>query len=147
MKKLLQNFLLVILFFLTISAVFALFSQPFEKKKEISLTQLVEDISQEKIKKITVSGNSIVILYKDDSKATAKKEIEAGLSETLVNLGVSQEKLKKAEIETKEEKGLLFWLGPISMILLPFLLFIVFFWFIFRQARVGAMQAFDFTKA
>jgi len=147
MKKLLQNFLLIILFFLFVSAVFALFSQPFEKIEEISLSQLIQDINQEKIKKITVAGNNVDILYRDDTKAKTKKEIESSLSETLMNLGIDQEKLKQIEVETKEDRGLLFWLGPISLLLFPLLLFAFFFWFIFRQAKTGAMQAFDFTRA
>lgn len=149
MRKLLQNFLLVILFFIFISAVFALFSQPFEKIPEISLTQLIDDINQEKIKKLTVIGNKVDIVYKDGLKAETKKEIEADLSDTLINLGVEQEKLKpdKIEIEIKEDRGFFFWLGPISIFLLPLLLFGFFFFFIFRQAKTGAMQAFDFTRA
>lgn len=148
MRKLFQNFLWIILIFVFISAVFTLFVQPFEKKEEVSLSQLIEDINQEKIKKITVIGNNVSILYKDgDLKAETKKEIGSDLSGTLINLGVNQEKLAKVEIEIKEDRGILFWLGPISIFLFPLLLFLFFFWFIFRQAKTGAMQAFDFTKA
>ena len=147
MRKLLQNFILIILIFVFISAIFTLFTQPFKKIEEISLSQLIQKINQEKVKKITIVGNKVDILYNDDSEAITKKEIDAGLSDTLVNLGVSPEKLSKFEIEIKEDRGLFFWLGPISIFLLPLLLFLVFFWFIFRQAKTGAMQAFDFTKA
>src|SRR4030042_25859 len=42
---------------------------------------------------------------------------------------------------------LFFLLGPISIIVLPLLLFFFFFWFILRQAKIGTMQAFDFTRA
>ena len=50
-------------------------------------------------------------------------------------------------IETKEAGGTWTWLGPILFAVLPLLLFGFFFWMIFRQAKTGAMQAFDFTKA
>ena len=135
------------LIFLVISGVFTLFSQPFEKEKELSITQLVEEINQEKIKKITVSGNELSILYQDDSKARSRKEVEAALSESLINYGVDIEKLRKVEIETKKEGGVLTWLGPLFIWILPLLLFGFFFWIIFRQARSGVTQAFDFTKA
>ena len=147
MKNLAKNFIFILLIFLAISAIFALFSQPFEKEKELSLTQLVSEINQEKIKKITVSGNELQIVYQDDSKAKSRKETEAALSESLTNYGVDKEKLAKVEIETKEAGGTWTWLGPVLFAILPLILFGLFFWMIFRQARGSAMQAFDFTKA
>jgi cell division protease FtsH len=41
------------------------------------------------------------------------------------------------------------WLGFLSLISIvaPLLLFGIFIWFMFRQSKAGAMQAFDFTKA
>jgi len=147
MKNLAKNFIFILLIFLVISAIFALFSQPFEKEKTLAITQLVEEINQEKIKKITVSGNELQIVYQDDSKAKSRKETEAALSQSLINYGVDKAKLAKVEIVTKEAGGTWTWLGPVLMLLFPLLLFGLFFWMIFRQARGSAMQAFDFTKA
>ena len=142
-----KNFLVILLIFLVISAVFALFFKPFEEKKELSLTQLVREINQEEIKKITVSGNELSIVYHDETKAKSRKETEVALSESLINYGVDKEKLAKVGIEIKEVGRVWNWLGPVLFLTLPLLLFILFFWFIFRQARTGATQAFDFTKA
>jgi len=147
MKYLVKNFVFILLIFLIISAVFALFSQPFKKGKEISLSQLVEEINQEKIKKITVSGSELSILYQDETTVKSRKETESSLSESLMNLGIDLGKLKKVEIETKKEQGTWLWLGPVLIFVLPLLLFGLFFWMIFRQAKAGATQAFSFTKA
>ncbi|MCK4520879.1 ATP-dependent zinc metalloprotease FtsH [Candidatus Parcubacteria bacterium] len=147
MKNISKNILFIFLIFLTISAIFALFSQPFEEKTEISLTQLVKDIGDEKIAEIIVSGNEISITYLDNAKAETRKETEIALSDTLLNYGLSEEKINKANIAVKKEGGFLFWLGPISILILPLLFFLLFFWLIFRQAKTGAMQAFDFGKA
>ena len=76
MKNLAKNFILILLIFLVISAVFTLFQQPFKKEKELSLTQLVEEINEGKIKKITVSGNELEIIYQDDSKANPEKKLK-----------------------------------------------------------------------
>ncbi|MCH8741402.1 ATP-dependent zinc metalloprotease FtsH [Patescibacteria group bacterium] len=148
MKKLVQNFLLVILFLLVISSLFALVFQPFEKIETIPLSQLVEDLNKEKVEKITVAGTSISIFYKDESKAKSQKEADADFTQVLFNLGVEPEKMRpgKVEIEYKKEGGFLVWSGPIFLILL-FLFPLLLFWMIFRQAKTGAMQAFDFTKA
>ncbi len=147
MKKLVKNLVFILLIFLLIAGVFTLFSEPFKKEEEISLSKLVEGINQERIKKITVSGNKLEIIYSDDLEMLSRKETETALSQSLINYGVDKEKLAKLEIETKEEGGIGIWLGPALLLLLPLLLFGFFFFMIFRQAKSGAMQAFDFTKA
>jgi len=147
MNKLLKNFLSVLLIFLLLSAVFSLISSPFEKVKELSLTQLVDEINQGQIKKITVAGNDLNITYQDDSKAHSIKETETALSQTLLNYGANTEKLKTVSIETQKESAWTSWVGTFLLFGLPLLIFVVFFFLFFRQAKTGAMQAFDFTKA
>ena len=147
MKSLLKNFILILLIFVVISGLFGLFSSSFEQEKEIPLTQLVEDVNSEKIKKITVSGDELSIIYQDDTKTKSRKETESSLSESLINYGVNAEKFKQIEIETKKEGGVWIWLAPLLIYVLPFLLLLFIFFFIFRQAKSGAMQAFNFTKA
>ncbi len=147
MKILVKNFLLILFIFLTISALFSLFFQPLKEIKELSITQLIEDINQDKVEKITVSGDEIQAIYKDETIAKSKKEPEASLFESLINYGVEKEKLAQLKIDIKERDGNWSWLGPVLFSVLPVLLFGVFFWMLFRQAKSGAMQAFDFTKA
>ncbi|MFH1462378.1 MAG: ATP-dependent zinc metalloprotease FtsH [bacterium] len=147
MRNLIKNFIFVLLIFLVISGVFTLFSEPFAKEKELSLTQLVEEINQDKIKKITVSGSELQIVYQDDSTAKTRKETESSLSESLINYGVNKENLAKVDITAEKEGGGWAWFGPTLILLLPLLFFGFFFFMIFRQAKTGAMQAFDFTKA
>ena len=147
MRSLVKNFLIILLIFLAISSVFTLFSTPFEEKTSLSLTQLVEEINQGKIKQIIIEGNDLSVLYQDDSRARSVKESETSLSQSLINYGVDKNKLIGVEIETKEAGGLSVWLGPILISLLPLLLIGAFFFIILRQAKTGTMQAFDFTKA
>jgi cell division protease FtsH len=147
MKKLIQNFLLVLLIFIFVSTIFNLFYQPFEKEKQISLTQLVDDINQEKVKGIVVLGNELDILYHDNTRAKSRKEAESALSQSLINYGVDKTKLAKVAIETKEVGKIWDWLTPILFFISPFLLFALFFWMFFKQARAGAGQIFDFTRA
>jgi len=147
MKNLAKNFIFIILIFLMISAIFSLFFRPFEKVEKISLTKLVSDINQDKVKTITITGNELEIIYQDDKKAISRKETEAALSQSLINYGVDTGKLAKIEIVATEPNSTWSWLGPVLFSVLPLLLFGLFFWMIFRQAKTGATQAFDFTKA
>lgn len=148
MKNLAKKIVFILLIFIIISAVFALFSEPFKKEEEISLSQLAEDINQEKVKKITAYGSELSILYQDETEAKSRKEVETSLWDNLIAYGTNEEKLDKIDIKIEEEKEG-FWggLGLILIFVLPLLLFGLFFFFIFRQAKAGATQAFSFTKA
>ena len=67
MKKFSKNFFLVVLILLTVSALFALFSDPFTQVERISLSQVAQDISEEQVEKIVISGNKLTISYTDGS--------------------------------------------------------------------------------
>jgi len=147
MKNLIKNFIFILLIFLVISGIFTLFSQPAEEEKTLSLTQLVEEINQGKIKKILISDNDLSVIYHDDTEAISRKESETALSQSLINYGINKDKLKGVEVETEKTENVFTWLGPLLLAFFPLLLFGLFFFMIFRQAKTGAMQAFDFTKA
>ena len=147
MKPLIKNILIVLIIFLLLGGILGLFSDPFQDKKEVSLTKLVEGINKEEVKEITISGNDISVLYKDQTQAEAKKESEIALSESLLNYGVEKEALQKIDINPKETGEWIIWLGPILLILLPFLLFIFIFFNLNKNAKTGAMQAFNFSKS
>jgi len=70
-----------------IAGFFSLFSRESEKPKEVSLSQIVSDINGENIKTIAVAGNSLEVVYQNGDKATAKKEADSSISQTLANLG------------------------------------------------------------
>jgi len=145
-KNLLKNFLLVLIIFLVVSSIFSFFTEVSREERQVPINKLAEEINQEKVKTIIVSGNDVSVTYKDNSQAISKKAPETDLSQSLINYGVDKEKLKNVDIEIKEERGILTWLGPI-LYFLPLLIFFLFFFFSFRQAKAGTMQAFDFTKA
>jgi len=147
MKALIKNFLIIFLILLVISGIFSLFSSPFETEKNLSITDLVQKINQGDVKKIVISGDNLLVSYQNDTQAISRKETETSLSQSLINYGVDKEQLGKVSVETQATENN--WLGLLSLISIlgPLLLFGFFFWFIFKQSKAGAMQAFDFTKA
>ena len=147
MKNLTKNIIIVCLVLVSLSGLFNLFSGNLEPKKDIPLTQLAQDINQEKVDKVTVLGSSLEIVYRDNSKAISRKENEIALSQSLLNYGVDKDKLTKLSIETKQEGGIWTWLGPLLTIVLPLLIFGYFFWSMLGQAKTGAIQALNFSRA
>ncbi len=147
MKYLLKNLLIAFLAFLTIAGLFALLNESGQKPEEISLSQLVEQINNEEVSTIVIRGDKLEIELKDGAKEEATKEKEASLTESLKNYGLNQEKLKLVNLEIKGESGLFFWAGAVLPFLLPLLIIGFFFWFMFRGAQRGQMQAFSFGRS
>jgi cell division protease FtsH len=148
MNKFLQNFLIIVLIFLVISGIFALVSpESFQQEKEIPLSVFLQDIRNEKIKEIEITGDKISILYNSNEKAISRKEPGISLFKILDSYGIEREKLNNVAVKIKEQKeGFINWLFPLLAIFLPLLIFGWFFWMIFKQTRQGAGQAFNFLR-
>ncbi len=144
-----KNLLAAILILLAVGGVFSLIYLPSEPVTEISLSQLVSEINQDKIKKITVAGEALEIIYTDDKMATSMKESNSVLPMLLENLGVDKAKLQKVEITASLQKESVWsWLLPALLYgILPLVVIGFFLWTIMKQTKTGAGQVFDFTKA
>jgi cell division protease FtsH len=144
MDKLLKNIIVIIVVFLFISGLLILYSSPSQKPANITLSELVNQINEGKVKHIAIEGNKLNIELKEGAKEVATKESEASLTESLANYGVEKEKLKDVEIEIKEASSFSFWAGAVLPFLLPFILIAAFIWFMMRQAQRGNTQALSF---
>ncbi|MCD6270604.1 ATP-dependent zinc metalloprotease FtsH [bacterium] len=151
MKKFIKNFIIVILIFFALSAIFALLNpEPFKKTSKISISKLIQDINNDEIKKIDVSDSEIHSFYKSGKEAVTIKEsgTSVPLPESLETYGAKPEKLSKIDINIKKEsRNASDWIFSIIFLILPLFLFGWFFWMIFKQAKSGASQTFSFLKA
>ena len=147
MRFLVKNILFIIVIFLFFSAAAGLFSSQLQKIEEVSISELARKVNNGEVSHIVVKGSKVEISLNDDTKLSARKEGELGISETLTNFGVAQDRLSAVDIKISDERGIGFWLGVTIPFLLPFLLIAFLFWMIFRQAQRGSMQALSFTKA
>ena len=147
MKKLLINIFLALLVLLIISGIFTLYSNPVEEIKEIPFNELVIQINEDKVAKIVVEEDNLDIELKDGTKEKSHKEQETSLTQSLINYGVNQEKLKGISLEVKQPSGFMVWAGALLPFLIPFFLIALFLWFMFRQAQKGQTQALSFGKS
>lgn len=113
---------------------------PSQATKTVSISQLVQDVKDNKISSITITDNKLNATYKDGEKSIASKEQSVSLFEVLKNSGVDP---ALANITVKDETGLNTWVNIISSIL-PVGLMILFFYFLFRQARGAQENIFSF---
>jgi len=138
--KILYFVVAIMLSFLLIS----LFDQ--EEEQTVPLSEIVQDINADQVKEITILEDRLIATYQDESEQRALKEPSQGITESLLNLGVSEEKLAGLTVGFKQEKDIWTWLGPLLLALLPPLLILFIFWKLFSKANTNAVQAFDFTK-
>ncbi len=126
-----------------------MFYLPQDKTTTISISQLVNDVNADKVKKIDVAGDTVTITYIDNKTAQSMKETNSVLPDVLANLGADKTKLQKIDISaTTENQSVWSWLFPALLYgILPLLLIGFFLWTMTKQTRGGAGQVFDFTRS
>lgn len=147
MGNLTKNLIWVLLIFVALSGLYSLLSGGFSQREEISLSALAERINKDEIAEITVVDSSLEIKTKDGKELQAEKEAESGITETLKNYGVADEKLRGVAIQVKSRGAFNLLVGIVLPILGPVLLIAFFIWFSARQVKQGTMQAFTFGQS
>ncbi len=109
-------------------------------KKDVAISKVVQDIKDKKVKQIDISDAKLTVLYNDSSQVTSTKEQSTSIYEVLKNSGVDPSTVK---INIKDQAGASMWINILSSFL-PVVLIIVFFYFIFRQARGAQESIFSF---
>jgi cell division protease FtsH len=139
--------LIGLLILMVITGLYSLLAESSKPTEQISLSQLVSDINNEQVSKITVKGDDLEIIYKGGAQKTAKKESETALTQTLANYGVSKDALNQVAVDIQEPSSLLYWLGNILPFAIPLLIIVVFFWLAGRQVKNANLQAFSFGQS
>ncbi len=147
MSNFYKNILWAIATLIFISLFFSVLVGSEEPPKEISLNQLADKVNAGTVKSIRVGGENLNVELGDGTKFTAKKEAESSITETLKNFGVEPAALQKVDVVIENQSGWQFWAGMLIPTLLPLLIIGVIFWIMFRQARTGVNQAFNFGRS
>jgi cell division protease FtsH len=110
--------------------------------KSVPLSQLINDVKQGKVSSIDVSADKIDAMEKTGI-IEASKESTADVYQLFQNAGV---KLDKTKVNVKNDSSLNNWINILSGIL-PVVLMVAFFYFIFRQARGAQENVFSFGQS
>ncbi|PIY65628.1 cell division protein FtsH [Candidatus Shapirobacteria bacterium CG_4_10_14_0_8_um_filter_39_15] len=144
MKFNLQNIVIWLLVgFMALSFLFSLVGEVPKETKTVSLSGMITDIKDSKISKIEVVGNKLNLTYKDGKIATAQKQPDQALTQTLKEAGVDP---SLVTIDIKDQSVSDAWLGILGTVL-PLVLMAVFFLFIIRQARGAQDSIFSFGQS
>jgi len=143
-----SNIIGTVLIFAILMSLYSFLSGTITEEKDMTLSQLAADVRAGTVVSIDVEGDELTIARKDDEvKYVAKKEVEASLSETLGNYGVTPEELALVQMTVKEPSGFAFWALTILPFLLPVGLLFFFIWYMSRQVKGAGMQAMSFGQS
>jgi len=135
-------FLVLFIGFLIFSFILSL-AQTSKLSEEKSLSQIITDIKDNKVKKITVEDTKLKVIYLDGSESSSRKETQDSIYKILDTAKVDASKI---EINVKDASVGQIWISLISN-LLPLLLMVGFFLFIIRQARGAQDNIFSFGQS
>jgi cell division protease FtsH len=110
--------------------------------KTVPLSQLISDVKQGKVTSMDVYSDKIDASEKSGI-VEASKESTADVYQLFQNAGV---KLDKTKVNVKDDSSLNSWINILSGVL-PVVLMVAFFYFIFRQARGAQENVFSFGQS
>jgi len=139
----LKNIILWALIFLFGLSFFLSFQKGSKSYQERSLTTVLSDIKADKVSKIEIEERKLTVFYKDGKTFITNKEPQESLVKILEASGIDP---KSVEIVVKDTTGSTLWLNLIGN-LLPAILMVAFFVFLFRQARGAQDTLFSFGQS
>jgi len=136
-------FVFIFIFFFLVYVYRSIGSQIKQVLPEKSLTTIVQEAKQDKIKKVDVIDNRIIAYYKDDKLAVTYKETTDSFTKILQDNKINLNAIEINVKDTQSSTGLSNLLGN----LLPTILMVAFFIFLFRQAKGAQDSVFSFGQS
>jgi ATP-dependent Zn protease len=145
MNKRILNYLII--FTLTTFFLFILSSLVIKKTiKEISYYDLKEKIERGEIKELIIGDNFIFGVVSPTEFYKTNKEINVSFWQIAKDLNIATSQINNLKIKTQSRSNQDFILALIVN-LIPVLLIIGLFWYMFSQAQKGAGQIFSFSRS
>jgi len=137
-----------LLIWFLVGAVFLSFLFSFPSKnntvgEEIPLSQALADMKANKVKEIKVEEGRILLTYQDNKVSFSRKETQASFTEILKSAEINPESINFTIKDTSLSQ---IWINILSGVL-PIALMVLFFFFIFRQAKGAQDSIFSFGRS
>ncbi len=147
MKNILKNFAVFFLVFAIIAAIFSFYNTQNNETAVIGVGQLVQQINNDQVKSIAVSGNELAIELNDGTKQSSIKESNESLGELLQNYGVTAEKINKLQITVSEDPSTGIWMSSILPFVIPAVFILIIIWFMMRSVQGVNNRAMTFGQS
>lgn len=113
------------------------------KPEQVPISKVAEEVKAGNVQSIAVSGTEVTVSLTNGAKQTSELGANEQITTTLKDLGADP---SKVQLEISEGADNSLWITLLTT-LVPFLLIVVFFWFMLRQAQGGNNQALSFGKS
>jgi len=111
--------------------------------EEIPLSQALSEIKDNKIKEVKVEEDKLILTSQDDKTFFSRKETQTSFTDILKTAGIDP---ATVNLTIKDVSFSKIWMDILGGVL-PFALMILFFFFIFRQARGAQDSIFSFGRS
>ncbi|HOW91363.1 MAG TPA: ATP-dependent zinc metalloprotease FtsH [Anaerolineaceae bacterium] len=150
MKPRNQSYIVYLLLFMSIIVlvVFTL-NRPGAADNVLTINQVADEVKKGNVVRIIEEENKLTVVLQSGVEKTSNKESEATLVDQLIALGVSPEELNPEKGIGVEIKAPSTFSGVLNALfyILPFLLLVGAFFYIFRQAQGSNSAAMSFGKS
>ncbi len=143
-----NGFVYLLLIIAVVALVYFNFVVPAEELANVSINKVASDIKAGKVKTIGISGDDLTVTMSEGqpAKVRSRKEPGVGLTEMLIDLGVTPEELATVEI-VPERPGPWAELIPVLINFLPLVGLGLILLLMLRQAQSGNNQAMSFGRS
>jgi len=144
-----NNTLWTLILLIGITFIFSELSQTQVEPEELTITDVVGQVKAGEVETIIVRGSALEVSYVDTTRnpGEAKREVDASVTESLTNLGVTAEELNNITIDVQRETGFGYWFGQFAPFLFPLLFLGIIIWFFTRSVKGAGMQALNFGSS
>jgi cell division protease FtsH len=136
-------FIAIFIFFLLITIITSFTTEDSKKYPEKSLSSVMNDIKDQKIRNVEISDNTVTAEYKNGSFARAYKEGNESFITMLKNNNVNPQ---LAKITVKNNEASSAWISFLVNVI-PTILIVGVLFFMFRQARGAQDSVFSFGQS
>jgi len=110
---------------------------------KVELSQLFSDLKEGKVEKVTVENERLLLTYKDGSVKYSIKETNESFTDLLDKVGIDPATVQYTIVDQTFSKAF----GDILGVVLPILLMLGVFYFIFKAQNKGAQDIFSFGRS
>ena len=109
----------------------------------VDVSQLLSDVKSNKVDKVMIESDKLVVTYKDGTTKFSTKESVEGFSTLLKDAGIDPSTVKFQVVDQSLTKTL----GDAAGIILPLILMGAFFFYIMKAQNKGAQDIFSFGRS
>ncbi len=147
MKPLSKNIVVFLIALLAIGAIFSTYRVDTTKPEEVTVNRMVEEIHGGQVERIEVRDDKVSAFLKDGRELSTVKESDQAMSDLLTSYGVTTEELSQLKVEVKGPTSTDYLLHTILPSLLPLIILVIIFFFMFRQLQGANNKAMTFGQS